>query len=218
MSRRTNGLVRSLLAVSDAVSQLEASLLALDPDSRSGVDGADLGRHEIRAKTLVIHDELTRFGTMARDRPTAARAQPLLVGRLRTLADVISFIERQMAAIETVLTHSDRGLRPYYGDEPAEDLHRRCLRNAIGEAQRAIVATGDNPDLNHFLDAGMQQKDWPEMQAACVNLTLAFWVTAANENPMTMMKRRRQRGAIAAVAMQLAAARYEATLNFEPER
>lgn len=54
---------------------------------------------------------------------------------------------------------------------------RRVLyRQAIRQAQHAIVAAGQDPDFAHFLRQGAARLDWTEVHTACVQITVVIGI------------------------------------------
>ena len=91
---------------------------------------------------------------------TLARASTLFVGRFQTIGDVSSFVEGELRRITGIWI-------PYRRASESRVLYRV----AILVVQREIRKLGDDPDLAHFLRAGVALIDWPDVRQACEQIT-----------------------------------------------
>jgi len=97
------------------------------------------------------------------------RARALFTGRLENIDDVAAFVHGEFFRINDLwMRHRCCGAQG-----AAATRNRGIYLAAVGTAQRAVRAIGDDPDLAHFLREGATFVDWPAVHRGCTQISAA---------------------------------------------
>lgn len=134
--------------------------------------GESLGELVLRARGMVIADQLAALRDALRDPGRRARAQAWFMGQFDDIDDLIAFVRDRIAQIHATWTpyRSDRPQRPGTTDTDRATFYRTAIR----VAQRALTELRGEPDVSHFLDCGIAATDVPEIQEACKRIDLVL--------------------------------------------
>lgn len=95
-------------------------------------------------------------------------------------------IDEIWGSIREEFEHINRTWLPYRktGEPSSERYH-----DAIRDAQQAVIAIGQTPDVARFLRAGTTCTRWPAVRAACLRVTLAFQISLEVEPYLSLLRR-----------------------------
>ncbi len=175
----TAGLRRVLDDIAATFFDLRAQVIPVDGARMGGAVGS-LGELAIRAVVLVVAAELRQLAEAIENAAGTVSMRALCTGRFRTAHDVASFVGDKLAQInELWMRHRQAG--PPCGSPPEQtpacEEARARYRCALRDAQRALAAIGDDPDVARFLRAGIALRDWPDIQHRCMRIAVALRIT-----------------------------------------
>lgn len=157
-----------------------------------GKIGESLGELALRARAMVVVDQLAVLSDALNDTAARERAQRWFVGRCHGVADLVAFVHERIAQIHATWTpyRQDQPLRPGMTEQDRSSL----CRTAIRVAQRALCELRDELELACFLDSGAAATDLPEIHQACTRIDIVLGLQLDCEaGRMTSRKQRRSR-------------------------
>lgn len=155
-----------------------------------GASGESLGELTLRARAMVLVDQLGLLRDALGDPVAHARVQEWFTGRFHDIGDLIAFVHDRIARIHAMWT-------PYRIAQPqppgmTEPDRSSFYRTAIRVAQRALCELRDEPELARFLDNGIAAADVPEVRLACerIDAILGLQLDVEVGRPATRKPRR----------------------------
>jgi hypothetical protein len=148
--------------------RLHANVVPVDGLGQAPESVAELA---IRARRMVVVDQLDRLRDLLRETTADARDPGAVARRFRAIDSIAALFAEELHRIDAlwmVYRQGDRRL-----DELGD--HRATLyRAAVRAAHRAMLDLLDQPDVAHFLRDGIEATDWPDVHVACCQIRAAL--------------------------------------------
>lgn len=168
--------------------RLRTHVVALDSAEMGDTVGS-FGELAIRAEMIVVETQLRalRGAIEAEPRQGTISSNSLAVfGEwLQSINEVGLFIRNEFERINAIwLPHRKSG-----DPSPAREERAERYRGAIRDAQQALIALGNDPDVSRILRAGTACMSWPAVRGACVRITLTFQISLDVEPYLALLHR-----------------------------
>jgi hypothetical protein len=128
----------------------------------------------VRARRMVTIAQVDVLRDVIRGSNAAERAQGWFIGRFRHVDHLADYFTNEFYRIHSMWTQyrQDDRRAASMSDEDRLTLYRTALR----VAQRAMHDLPREPSLAHLLEKGTAAHHWPQVQAACTQISIALTI------------------------------------------